>query len=589
MPPQKRAAPGEKLRTAVRQLQPNELFALTAENDRLVKLEKDLAEREAAVSRREQQGQDSIEEATRLAAQNDELRRALDLSMLNAGDGGAAAAEAGDLRRQLRELEARRVLEKSEEAARLERMRLAMEESKEAHDATSAKLRTMQAAHEHATQLLRDLQAAHDECSAGRSSAERERDRLAELLARKMREVGEAGATSEGPAIHADILALELRENEADLAAASACDSVHRQLLAAELRRQETAVDEAVAAGVAALGRAMADAETAHAAELDRRAIEMARAVEEALVESQGAEAGARVMRAEVAALEDDAASLARRESEARGAAEAAEAEAARLRAAWQKEQRARERADMRATRLQASVDELGKQLEAAAAAVAKADAALADQARLEAELAAARHEAARSAEEVSRLQNDATEREKAHEAAMQALREQQREAGRLRESVLREAVNREKACRQEMNELREQAESSAADEQAAREGEELALGQVARLEKQLAVARKEITRQDDRLKVLQRRLDVLAATTTESNMHDMGYWMERGKRTDFAAQALTVGTSKKAAKAIAAAAMRGNVIGAQSRPLPTSARRDATNTVEKLPPLTVS
>ena len=586
MPPQKRAAPGEKLRTAVRQLQPNELFALTAENDRLVKLEKDLAEREAAVSRREQQGQDSIEEATRLAAQNDELRRALDLSMLNAGDGGAAAAEAGDLRRQLRELEARRVLEKSEEAARLERMRLAMEESNEAHDATSAKLRTMQAAHEHATQLLRDLQAAHDECSAGRSSAERERDRLAELLARKMREVGEAGATSEGPAIHADILALELRENEADLAAASACDSVHRQLLAAELRRQETAVDEAVAAGVAALGRAMADAETAHAAELDRRAIEMARAVEEALVESQGAEAGARVMRAEVAALEDDAASLARRESEARGAAEA---EAARLRAAWQKEQRARERADMRATRLQASVDELGKQLEAAAAAVAKADAALADQARLEAELAAARHEAARSAEEVSRLQNDATEREKAHEAAMQALREQQREAGRLRESVLREAVNREKACRQEMNELREQAESSAADEQAAREGEELALGQVARLEKQLAVARKEITRQDDRLKVLQRRLDVLAATTTESNMHDMGYWMERGKRTDFAAQALTVGTSKKAAKAIAAAAMRGNVIGAQSRPLPTSARRDATNTVEKLPPLTVS
>ena len=108
MPPQKRAAPGEKLRTAVRQLQPNELFALTAENDRLVKLEKDLAEREAAVSRREQQGQDSIEEATRLAAQNDELRRALDLSMLNAGDGGAAAAEAGDLRRQLRELEARK-------------------------------------------------------------------------------------------------------------------------------------------------------------------------------------------------------------------------------------------------------------------------------------------------------------------------------------------------------------------------------------------------------------------------------------------------------------------------------------------------
>ena len=401
--------------------------------------------------------------------------------------------------------------------------------------------------------------------------------------------MGEAGATSEGPAIHADILALELRENEADLAAASACDSVHRQLLAAELRRQETAVDEAVAAGVAALGRAMADAETAHAAELDRRAIEMSRAVEEALVESQAAEAGARVVRAEVAALEDDAASLARRESEARGAAEAAEAEAARLRAAWQKEQRARERADMRATRLQASVDELGKQLEAAAAAVAKADAALADQARLEAELAAARHEAARSAEEVSRLQNDATEREKAHEAAMQALREQQREAGRLRESVLREAVNREKACRQEMNELREQAESSAADEQAAREGEELALGQVARLEKQLAVARKEITRQDDRLKVLQRRLDVLAATTTESNMHDMGYWMERGKRTDFAAQALTVGTSKKAAKAIAAAAMRGNVIGAQSRPLPTSARRDATNTVEKLPPLTVS
>ena len=67
---QKRSSGGEKLRTAVRQLQPNELFALTAENDRLVKLEKDLAEREASVSKREQERQDALEEATRLAQLN---------------------------------------------------------------------------------------------------------------------------------------------------------------------------------------------------------------------------------------------------------------------------------------------------------------------------------------------------------------------------------------------------------------------------------------------------------------------------------------------------------------------------------------
>ena len=59
-----------KLQTAVRSLQPSELFALTAENERLLKLEQELTEREAALRLREAELRAAHESecATRVAA-----------------------------------------------------------------------------------------------------------------------------------------------------------------------------------------------------------------------------------------------------------------------------------------------------------------------------------------------------------------------------------------------------------------------------------------------------------------------------------------------------------------------------------------
>ena len=37
------------------------------------------------------------------------------------------------------------------------------------------------------------------------------------------------------------------------------------------------------------------------------------------------------------------------------------------------------------------------------------------------------------------------------------------------------------------------------------------------------------------------RRLEALAAANTESHMHDMGYWSERSKRSEFATMAYTL------------------------------------------------
>ena len=54
-----------------------------------------------------------------------------------------------------------------------------------AHVATGAQLKVEQASHAHATALLNSLQASLDEAVAGRRSAEHERDRLADVLARK--------------------------------------------------------------------------------------------------------------------------------------------------------------------------------------------------------------------------------------------------------------------------------------------------------------------------------------------------------------------------------------------------------------------
>ena len=58
---------------------------------------------------------------------------------------------------------------------------------------------------------------------------------------------------------------------------------------------------------------------------------------------------------------------------------------------------------------------------------------------------------------------------------------------------------------------------------------------QVRRLEKQLAKTRKELSVGEDRCSALARRLAALAVSGTESHATDVGYWVERSKRDDFA------------------------------------------------------
>ena len=97
------------------------------------------------------------------------------------------------------------------------------------------------------------------------------------------------------------------------------------------------------------------------------------------------------------------------------------------------------------------------------------------------------------------------------------------------------------------------------------------------------------------------RRLEALAQSSTESHMHDMGYWGERAKRSEFATAAFTVGSSKRSAQKVAAAAMRrvgelsapgggGAAAGRKARDHGRDHGKDESNTAAepsgKLPPI---
>ena len=156
----------DKLQTAVRALKPQELFALQAENERLLKWEQELIEKagfmkqqeERLVSLQEQlvSGQappppveecrmpsESDLEIKRLRAMNEELRQALDLASMSSAKPPELPSnvdELAALRESMREAEARRLLERSEEEARYAREQAAHRETRAAHDLTAKRL-----------------------------------------------------------------------------------------------------------------------------------------------------------------------------------------------------------------------------------------------------------------------------------------------------------------------------------------------------------------------------------------------------------------------------------------------------------------
>ena len=555
------------MQTAVRTLQPQELFALQAENERLLKWEQELMEKAANLMEREERivsgevpppsgGESSSVpseqklEVMRLRAMNEELRAQLDMAALNQG-AQPGQAELAALKKRMHEAEAQRVLERSEEEARLQRAQAAHRETQDAHEQTAKRLLTLQTAHEHATGLLTSLQAQHDAAVAARTAAERERDRLAELL-----------ASQQTPA--ADL---------SDAAPSSDAADLRVTLLTAELRQHEASLTEALEAAAANLALRLREVEEAHEASMFAKEHELHRAiaqVHKCLDAETCAEVRTRVVAAELPALEGalHAACAERDEQAARTAAavqqyEAEAAESLRHEAAATKAEAAKASAEERTRRLQERLEQANARRVAAEDLAARGEAALARMARLEEELSEALALVARLQVEQGRLETEAAERETKHEAAVARVREQAKEGLKMREALLKEAVARAEAAQKEADELREQMEKAASDEEIARDGEEMAMHQLKRLEKQLEAARKELQRKDDSIQAMARRLEVLAGTHTESHMHDMGYWSERSKRTDFATAAFTVGSSKKAAlKATKEMTKRANALG---------------------------
>jgi hypothetical protein len=570
-------AGAKKLQTAVRQLKPQELFALQAENERLLQWEQKLMERAAALEEAASSGGggDTAELVTRLEAQNKELRASLDMAMLNAGGAGGSgncSEEAAELRKALRELEARRILERSEEAARIGMEQAAVREAQAAHDATASRLLTVEQSHEHATKLLGSLQASHDEAVAARSAIERERDHLADLLAAQMkmrdamRGEGAPGAAEEDGE---GLREAELRVREAELrrqvdeeAAAAARERQHSLVLAFELQRDEVSLLEA-SNSARLLEEAARRSEAAAAEAQAQSERNVTRAVEQvhlALEESRRGELSHRLLAAELAEAEAGAAlclELGERCKASRAETEAAALEVWRHEEAAAKTMQRLDELEARNAELDAANAELRARVAAMSEGFERAQQQAARLPKALTELEAARLEAAEKGTAVAQLQAEAREVEARHEVALKKAVQQHREAGRVREAVLKEAVSRAERYRGEVEELHLQAEEAAGDEEAARSGEELALGQVARLEKKLEAATKELCRRDDQLHAMARRLEALAHTSTESHMHDMGYWSERSKRADFATAAYTVGSSKRAAQKVAASAVR--------------------------------
>ena len=506
--PSSHASTSAVLQTAVRQLSAQELVALKTENERLLRLEQALSERERSLREREEQVGEMV---GKLRAETAMLRERLvdghipsvdDFKSTNDEVSGRVVAAS-----ELYELQAKM----SEAGSKVEQMRVAYE--------TSEGERTR----------LAELVSTY-ECERA------DGDMCTHVLRRSLGEADAEMGLALGALAHA----------EAWLAA---CDEQKEQQQqharephGQQQQQQQQQREDATAC--ATLVVSLRDLET----QLDER--EAATTASLSAAEGTVARLTAQLATAEAKRLELEATAMAALEARSaaqasqRLAEEAAEGHAEHARASQAEARKVSEA-------LTGRTDELAKCNLALMAFREEAE-------RLRAEAEQARAQAAAEAAAAAEARVRAAEREhEQREAAQRA-----KEASKMREAVLKEAIGRAEAARAAQEEARADADAAAKAEAAAVDNVELLSSQVRRLEKRLEKQSGDVRQLEDRCLALQRRLEALAAAGTEANSTDVGYWVERGKRDVFAHAALSHGAVKRLEKAAKTAARKAGEAG---------------------------
>jgi hypothetical protein len=503
--PSSHASTSAVLQTAVRQLSAQELVALKTENERLLRLEQALSERERSLREREEQVGEMV---GKLRAETAMLRERLvdghipsvdDFKSTNDEVSGRVVAAS-----ELYELQAKM----SEAGSKVEQMRVAYE--------TSEGERTR----------LAELVSTY-ECERA------DGDMCTHVLRRSLGEADAEMGLALGALAHA----------EAWLAA---CDEQkeQQQQHAREPHGQQQQQQREDATACATLVVSLRDLET----QLDER--EAATTASLSAAEGTVARLTAQLATAEAKRLELEATATAALEARSaaqasqRLAEEAAEGHAEHARASQAEARKVSEA-------LTGRTDELAKCNLALMAIREEAE-------RLRAEAEQARAQAAAEAAAAAEARVRAAEREhEQREAAQRA-----KEASKMREAVLKEAIGRAEAARAAQEEARADADAAAKAEAAAVDNVELLSSHVRRLEKRLEKQSGDVRQLEDRCLALQRRLEALAAAGTEANSTDVGYWVERGKRDVFAHAALSHGAVKRLEKAAKTAARKAGEAG---------------------------
>ena len=503
--PSSHASTSAVLQTAVRQLSAQELVALKTENERLLRLEQALSERERSLREREEQVGEMV---GKLRAETAMLRERLvdghipsvdDFKSTNDEVSGRVVAAS-----ELYELQAKM----SEAGSKVEQMRVAYE--------TSEGERTR----------LAELVSTY-ECERA------DGDMCTHVLRRSLGEADAEMGLALGALAHA----------EAWLAA---CDEQkeQQQQHAREPHGQQQQQQREDATACATLVVSLRDLET----QLDER--EAATTASLSAAEGTVARLTAQLATAEAKRLELEATAMAALEARSaaqasqRLAEEAAEGHAEHARASQAEARKVSEA-------LTGRTDELAKCNLALMAIREEAE-------RLRAEAEQARAQAAAEAAAAAEARVRSAEREHEQREADQRAKE----ASKMREAVLKEAIGRAEAARAAQEEARADADAAAKAEAAAVDNVELLSSQVRRLEKRLEKQSGDVRQLEDRCLALQRRLEALAAAGTEANSTDVGYWVERGKRDVFAHAALSHGAVKRLEKAAKTAARKAGEAG---------------------------
>lgn len=504
--PSSHASTSAVLQTAVRQLSAQELVALKTENERLLRLEQALSERERSLREREEQVGEMV---GKLRAETAMLRERLvdghipsvdDFKSTNDEVSGRVVAAS-----ELYELQAKM----SEAGSKVEQMRVAYE--------TSEGERTR----------LAELVSTY-ECERA------DGDMCTHVLRRSLGEADAEMGLALGALAHA----------EAWLAACDEQKEQQQQHAREPHGQQQQQQQREDATACATLVVSLRDLET----QLDER--EAATTASLSAAEGTVARLTAQLATAEAKRLELEATAMAALEARSaaqasqRLAEEAAEGHAEHARASQAEARKVSEA-------LTGRTDELAKCNLALMAFREEAE-------RLRAEAEQARAQAAAEAAAAAEARVRAAEREhEQREAAQRA-----KEASKMREAVLKEAIGRAEAARAAQEEARADADAAAKAEAAAVDNVELLSSQVRRLEKRLEKQSGDVRQLEDRCLALQRRLEALAAAGTEANSTDVGYWVERGKRDVFAHAALSHGAVKRLEKAAKTAARKAGEAG---------------------------